>query len=192
MTLSKSLIRQTTVAAAATAALSFAGLSANAEGKDMQEDATPLKHEAMQTLQQCRQIAESCSKHVDDAAGVLVFPEVWKADLIVGGAGGDGVLFVDDKIEGYYDIGKASVGLQAGIDESAMVYIFRDEESLDELRNGQKWEAGAAAGVTLVDENADAMASTGDPLVYVLEADGLNAELNVSALRIWEDTDDAS
>ena len=84
--------------------------------------------DAKQTLDNCRAVAETCAADIDAAAGVLVFPEVWKADLIVGGAGGEGVLFIDGEPTGQYYIGKASVGLQAGVDQSEMVYVFREQD----------------------------------------------------------------
>ena len=193
MTHTKSLIRRTALAAAATAAMSFAGLAAHAESEGdahhMKEN-TELKTEAMQAIEQCGTFAESCTANIDSAAGVLVFPEVVKANLVVGGAGGDGVLMVDNEVKGYYNIGEASVGLQAGVDEFAMVYVFREQESLDHLMEGDKWELGAAAGATVIDANADAMATTGDPAIYIFDAEGLNAELSVSALRIWEEDHD--
>ena len=71
-----------------------------------------------------------------------------------------------------------------------MVYVFREQESLDQLMEGDKWELGAAAGATVIDANADAMATTGDPAIYIFDAEGLNAELSVSALRIWEEDHD--
>ena len=183
MKFSKSLIRHSAIAAAATA-FSASALSAQAD-----DDKAELEMEAKQTLERCAEIVESCAAHTDAAAGVLVFPEVWKADLIVGGAGGDGVLMVDGDVQGHYDIGKASIGLQAGIDESSIVYIFRDQDALDELDDGDEWEMGAAAGATVITADANAMTATGDPLIYVLDAEGLNAELSVNALRIWEDDD---
>lgn len=188
MTFSKTLLRNSTLAAGA--AMIFAGLPAQADHhKEMDDDHMELKQEAMLTLDQCREIAETCAADIDAAAGVLVFPEVWKADLIVGGAGGEGLLIVDDKVKGKYDIGKASVGLQAGIDQSSMVWVFREQDALDELMDGDEWEVGAAAGATVVDADANAMSATGDPRIYILEAEGLNAELSVNALRIWEDDD---
>lgn len=189
MTLSKTLLRNSTLAAGA--AMLFAGLPAQADHhKEMDDDRMELKQEAMLTLDQCREIAETCATDIDAAAGVLVFPEVWKADLIVGGAGGEGLLFVDGEPVGKYDIGKASVGLQAGVDQSSMVWVFREQDALDELMDGDEWEVGAAAGATVVDADANTMAATGDPRIYIIEAEGLNAELSVNALRIWEDNDD--
>jgi lipid-binding SYLF domain-containing protein len=177
-------------ALAAGAAMLVAGVPAQADNGDRyDDDRMEMKQEAMLTLDQCRELAETCAADIDSAAGVLVFPEVWKADLIVGGAGGEGVLFINDEVQGEYNIGKASVGLQAGVDQSSMVYVFREQDALDELMDGDEWEVGAAAGATVVNADANAMATTGDPRIYIFEAEGLNAELSVNALRIWEDDD---
>ena len=188
MTLSKTLLRNSTLAAGA--AVLFAGGPAFADNhKEGGEKAYKFENvaEAKATLDNCRTVAETCGADIDAAAGVLVFPEVWKADLIVGGAGGEGVLFIDGEPTGQYYIGKASVGLQAGVDKSQMVYVFQEQDALDELMDGDEWEVGAAAGATIVDADANAMAATGDPRIYIINAEGLNAELSVNALRIWHD-----
>ena len=168
----------------ALASVAFSGAQAGETGTDLQMQAKDM-------LERCQAISESCMENTKDAAGILVFPEVLKADLIVGGAGGNGVLMVDGQPVGYYDIGKASIGLQAGIDEKAMVYVFRDEESLASLTDGEEWEVGINAGVTLITANADAVAETGEPLLYAFDADGLVAEFNINTFRIWEDPENA-
>ncbi|MEE4208982.1 MAG: lipid-binding SYLF domain-containing protein [Parvularcula sp.] len=152
-----------------------------------EEDGAQLLIKAQEMMDRCAEIDDRCGPAMQNAAGVLVFPEVLKADLIVGGAGGNGVLMVDGEPAGFYDIGKASVGLQAGIDESAVIYVFETEESLADLTDGDEWEMGISAGATVIKASADARAETGDPAIFVFDADGLNVEFNVNALRIWED-----
>lgn len=156
-----------------------------------EEDGQKLVEGAKQALEQCKQVAPECGMDVRNAVGVLVFPEVLHAHLIAGGAGGNGVLMQNGEPVAYYDIGKASVGLQAGIDEAAIVYVFREQESLADLTDGDEWEWGASAGATVGKASADAKATSGDPTVYVFDADGLNTEINVSLLRIWEDPENA-
>ena len=194
MTLSKTLLRNSALAASATMLLAGGPAFADNHKEDSEYHKAgehKIEHvaDAKATLEHCRAVADTCAADVDNAAGVLVFPEVWKADLIVGGAGGEGVLFIDGEPQSQYYIGKGSVGLQAGIDKSEMVYVFREQDALDELMDGDEWEVGAAAGATVVDADANAMSATGDPRIYILNAEGLNAELSISALRIWQDDD---
>lgn len=170
----------------ATSALALVSGAACAE-----EDSLSLLMQAEETMQQCIDVTEVCGEAIESAAGVLVFPEVLKADLIIGGAGGNGVLMIDGEPTGFYDIGKASVGLQAGIDEMGMVFAVQDEETLNDIQEGDDWEVGATMGVTLIATNADAMTASSDTTAFVLDADGLNAEVDVTVFRIWQDPENA-
>jgi len=49
------------------------------------------------------------------AAGVLVFPSVVKAGMLLGGQYGEGVLIVRGNAAGYYNIISASLGFQLGV-----------------------------------------------------------------------------
>jgi len=54
-----------------------------------------------------------------DAHAILVFPKIVKAGLMIGGQGGEGVLFVRGKPAGYYKISAVSYGLQMAASRSA-------------------------------------------------------------------------
>ena len=88
----------------------------------------------------------------EKAQGMLVFPEVTKAAVGVGGSYGEGALIVGDKTAGYYSTTSASVGLQLGAQKSAQIIMFMTAEALDKFRNSSGWEAGANAQVTMIDE----------------------------------------
>ncbi|MGR3755975.1 MAG: YSC84-related protein [Tranquillimonas sp.] len=148
-----------------------------------------LDANVMSTLQQCQQVAPTCAQTVGSAAGVLVFPSVLTVDLGVGGSGGKGALVQNGQITGYYNIGEASAGFQIGVKEASQVYVFQNESSLQDLMRDGPWELGAAADLTVISANVSASAQTGDPLVFVFDADGLNAGANVSVLKIWRDDD---
>jgi lipid-binding SYLF domain-containing protein len=182
--MNKQMIRSAAAAALAT------GLTFGIGHAD-EEDGMDLIMQAKQTLEQCYDVTEECRGDVAAAAGVLIFPEVLKADLLLGGAGGNGVLMVDGEPQGFYDIGKASIGLQAGIDEMAVIYVLEDLDNLREVQDGSKWDVAFETGLTLFTANADAVAEAGDTEVYVFDADGLNAEIDVTALRIWRDGENA-
>ena len=51
----------------------------------------------------------------DKAIAVMVFPEVVKAGLVIGGQSGDGVLMKKGKPVARYKLTSASYGLQAGV-----------------------------------------------------------------------------
>ena len=61
--------------------------------------------------------SQACNAAAEKAQGMLVFPEVTKAAIGVGGSYGEGALIVGDKTAGYYSTTAASVGLQLGARE---------------------------------------------------------------------------
>ncbi len=150
------------------------------------EHSTSLDRAVMETLEECRRISASCAATTKDAAGILVFPNVVKADFIVGGAGGKGALIQNGKIVGYYSIGAVSAGLQAGVQDANHVYVFRTQEALNELKNSPDWKIGADAGVTLISADANAEGTMGNILAYVFDAKGLHAGVALDVLDVWK------
>ncbi|UCD32532.1 MAG: lipid-binding SYLF domain-containing protein, partial [Desulfobacterales bacterium] len=86
------------------------------------------------------------------AKGVLVFPDVVKAGLIVGGQYGTGALRVKDETVGYYNTVAASYGLQAGAQSFGYAMFFMTDAALEYLKKSAGWEIGVGPSVTVVDE----------------------------------------
>lgn len=87
-----------------------------------------------------------------NAKGVLIFPEIIKAGLIVGAAGGDGVLRVGGDAHGYYRSTAVSYGLQAGVAKFGYVMFLMDDESLNYVSDTAGWEIGVGPNVTVADK----------------------------------------
>ncbi len=83
------------------------------------------------------------------AAGILVFPEVFKAGLVVGGEYGEGALLVHHKIVGYYSTVSASVGFQLGAQIKSQVILFMTREALNSFRRSEGWKVGVDGSVAL-------------------------------------------
>jgi lipid-binding SYLF domain-containing protein len=92
---------------------------------------------------------EPAAKDLAEAAvAVLVFPEIVKGGVIVGGQYGEGALRVDGETRGYFSIASASFGLQAGGQTYAYAMFFLTPEAVDYVRDANGWEVGV--GPTLV------------------------------------------
>src|SRR5436190_15422532 len=65
------------------------------------------------TIQLFRNAGQS-AKFLDTAYGYAVFPTIGKAAVGVGGAHGDGRVFVKGKVVGQTSMSQLSIGLQAG------------------------------------------------------------------------------
>jgi len=78
---------------------------------DEAADIEKLSRAALASLLQSSEDAKILN---DEAAAVLVFPEVLKGGLIVAGLYGEGSLLKSEEVVGYYSTTSASIGLQAG------------------------------------------------------------------------------
>jgi len=83
------------------------------------------------------------------ASGVLVFPNVIKAGIGIGGEFGEGALLVKGKTVAYYNIAAASVGLQLGAQARSQIVLFMNDKVLDEFRHSKGWKAGVDGSVAL-------------------------------------------
>ncbi len=86
----------------------------------------------------------------EKAAGILIFPSVVKAGMVVGGEYGEGVLRIGGYSAGYYSTTSGSVGIQFGVQSKDIFFLFMESSALDEFRNSQGWEVGVDGSVALV------------------------------------------
>ena len=94
------------------------------------------------------------------AKGVLVFPNVTKAGLIVGGQAGQGALFLPNGSVSYYQTVAASYGLQAGVQQFGYALFLMDENALQQLYDSAGWEVGSAPSLVVVDKGMSSSLST--------------------------------
>lgn len=140
------------------------------------------------TLSRLYQTAPGARELVSKARGVLVFPSVVQAGIVIGGEHGDGALRVGGGTEGYYSFTSASVGAQLGMQSKSIVYLFMTQEALDKFRNSKGWSAGGDASVAVVKVGAngqiDTTTTTKPVEVFVLTNSGLMGDLSLSGTKI--------
>lgn len=124
----------------------------------------------------------------EKAAGILVFPKIVRAGFIVGGSGGEGVLFKKGKTAGYYSSGSASVGLQAGIQSFGYAVFFVTDAELQKFQKSKGWDIGAAPTVVLVDAGAgkeiNFLTSKDAVYAFVFSQEGLMAGIGLQGQKI--------
>jgi len=92
---------------------------------------------------------------LNQAAGVLVFPDIVKMGFGVGGEYGEGSLLVPGKPTSYFVTAGGSFGLQAGVQTKSEVILFMTEDALKKFQNSTGWKVGVDGSVTLVKLGAD-------------------------------------
>ena len=146
---------------------------------------------ALQKLYRQAPAAKELSKV---AKGVLVFPNVIKAGLVIGGQYGEGSLLKGGKTVGYYKSIAASYGLQAGAQSFGYALFFLSESALEYLTKSQGWEIGVGPSVVIVDEGlAKSMTTTTakeDIYAFFFDQKGLMAGLGIQGSKITPITPD--
>ncbi len=124
----------------------------------------------------------------EKAKAILVFPEITKGGFIVGGQYGEGVLFANDEIAGFYNTAAASFGLQAGLEKFGYALFFMNNSDLDYLRRSEGWELGVGPAITIVDKGMAASMSTTTAregvYAFFFEPKGLMAGLGLQGTKI--------
>jgi len=125
---------------------------------------------------------------VAKARGVLVFPKVVSAGLVIAGSYGEGALLRSGSPSTYYSTGSASVGLTAGAQSKAVFVLFLTDEALQKFQSSDGWTAGVDAAVTVASAGADGSIDTSTaraPVIgFALTNGGLMANLSVEGTKV--------
>jgi len=153
-------------------------------------DNARMDSEVAGTLQQFYKLVPDRNQYlVQNAAAVLVFPDVTKAGVGFGGEHGDGALQQKGKTVGYYSISGASIGLTLGVSHHSEVILFQTPEARDKfVNNGSDWSLGADASVAVVKKGAggtyDSETLKKPVLVFVFGEVGLMGDASVQGAKI--------
>lgn len=168
-----------------------------AHDQEEQSGAQEDLQEAAKVLAQLKEDDPEFAQKLTEAKAVFVVPDYATASLLVGGAGGEGVLLTNDNGQwsnpGFYDIGNIDIGLQAGGAAGAMVFALMNDEAVEPFRSGEtEFGLTAEAGLTIVNWSAEApaLSGEGDVLVWT-DTEGLLAEASVGVGGISWDEEDA-
>lgn len=124
---------------------------------------------------------------IQDAKGVLVFPNVIKGGFGIGGSYGEGALRMGGRTVDYYNTAMASIGFQIGLQKKSIILLFMREDVLNRLRTSDNWKAGADAAITLVNVGADGSVDTqklNQPIIaFVIGQKGLMYNLTLEGTK---------
>ncbi len=151
-------------------------------------EAAELTSEARTALAQLDASAPLAKTLQSKAHAVLVFPEITKAGLGIGGQYGEGTLLKGGKAAAYYKTTGASFGLQAGGQKYGYAMFFMNEKALAQLDNANGFEVGVGPSVVMVDEGMAKTTTTttlkDDIYAFVFGQKGLMAGLGIQGNKI--------
>jgi lipid-binding SYLF domain-containing protein len=139
-------------------------------------------------LNRLYEVAPNSRQLVSQAAGVLVFPRVLGASVVVGAEHGDGVLRVKGQNKGYYSTSSGSFGLQLGAQSKAVIFVFKTKEALDRFLASSGWTAGVDATVAVANLSANGSVDLNtlrEPVVgFVMTNAGLMAGVSLEGTKV--------
>lgn len=124
----------------------------------------------------------------EDAKAALVFPEITKVGLGIGGEGGNGLLLNKDEKLGYYRTSSISFGAQAGVQTYGYVVMFLTDAALNKFLSKKGYELGVDGSIAILDAGVtaevDTMNAKFDTVGFVFDEKGLMANATVGGTRI--------
>jgi lipid-binding SYLF domain-containing protein len=112
--------------------------------------------EVREAIQQFHKHTSAGRELAGRAAGMLVFPKVYKGGIGLGGEYGEGALIVGGRTAAYYNIVSGSVGLQLGVQRKSEIILFMTPAALAGFRRRDGWKAGVDGSVALATLGAGA------------------------------------
>ena len=129
--------------------------SAVARGSEIMKKANALVEESRISLERIMSSpdSEDFQRYLNNARGVLIMPELIKGGFILGAEGGSGVLLVRGadgtwSAPAFYSLAAGSIGLQAGVQVSEVVFMVMTESAVESLL-GSEFKLGADASVAV-------------------------------------------
>lgn len=128
-----------------------------------------------------------------NARAIYIVPKLIKGGFIFGAEGGAGVLLHRTgkgwSAPRFYDMGSASFGLQAGLEQAELIFIINSDRALRGIEGGN-FKLGASAGITVVTLSGGAEGATtprGGDIVIWTSATGAYGGLTVNGSVIKGD-----
>jgi len=152
-------------------------------------DTAALDKQVAATLSQFYKLVPDQNQYLaQNAAAVLVFPDITKAGIGVGGEHGDGALQQNGKTVGYYSISGASIGLTLGVSRHSEVILFQTPEARDKFVKGSDWSMGADTSVAVMKKGAggnyDSETLKKPVLAFVFGEKGLMGDASLQGAKI--------
>ena len=149
--------------------------------------ASKIDQAANEALREFREHVDGGQVFLDQAAGYLIFPKVYKVGIGVGGETGEGALRVGGSTVAYYRTTSGSIGFQLGAQAKSIVIAFMTKEALQKFRASEGWKVGVDGSVALIDIGAGKTIDSQnvkDPVVgFIFGSKGLMYNLTLEGTK---------
>ena len=121
------------------------------------------------------------------AKGILVFPEITKGGVGIGGSYGEGVLLIGGKPVEHYSVGAGTLGVTLGAQSYSQAIMFMTNEALQKFRASNGWEAGVDGSVVGIDAGAakslDTFTAQNPVIGFIFDQKGLMVDASFGGMK---------
>jgi lipid-binding SYLF domain-containing protein len=119
----------------------------------------------------------------NNAYGYVIFPNVGKGGVGVGGAAGNGAVYESNSLIGMAKLSQLSIGFQAGGQAYREVIFFESKSAMDRFKDS-KFEFAAQVSAVAVKAGASGNAKyTNGVMVFTMQKGGLMYEASVGGQK---------
>ncbi|HSD05705.1 YSC84-related protein [Flavobacterium sp.] len=119
----------------------------------------------------------------DKAYGYVIFPNVGKGGIGVGGAAGNGAVYENNTLIGLAKLSQLSIGFQAGGQAYREIIFFESKKAMDHFK-ASKFEFSAQVSAVAVTAGASGNAKyTDGVMVFTMQKGGLMYEASVGGQK---------
>ncbi len=160
--------------------LSFAGATLAEATEPKIAELEKKSSSAMATF---KRLDPEITRWIDAAAGYAIFPKVAKGGFVVGGAGGTGLVYKQNKLIGSVRLSQVTVGAQIGGQSFAELILFETEETLERFKESRLEMSAQATAVAASDGEAKNARYTQGVAIFTFPHTGLMAEASVGGQK---------
>jgi len=121
------------------------------------------------------------------AKAFLVFPDIKEAGMFIGGKYGEGVLRVQRTTKAYYSIKSASIGMQMGAQQYAMIIAFTSDAALNKFLLDDDWNTDVDGKIAMAEWNSkeelDDIDFDDDMVAFVFDSKGMMGSLTLEGTK---------
>ena len=147
--------------------------------EEQRAEAQILSGEVIVAIENFKMADPTMQAFFDGSYAYAVYPKVAKGAFVVGGAGGEGLVFEEERQIGRSVLKQGTVGAQIGGQSYSEIIFFKDKAALETFKRGDlQFSAQASAVAVKVGASADADYESG-VAIFTHASGGLMVEASI-------------
>jgi lipid-binding SYLF domain-containing protein len=138
---------------------------------------------ALDTISGFKKTDPGIDTFFNQAHGYVVFPEITKGAIGIGGAAGDGTVFERGTAIGSSSMTQVTIGLQLGGQTYSEVIFFKDKAALDNFKRGDYEVAAGASAVALKEGMSKTADYNNGVAIFTMGTGGLMFEASIGGQK---------